>query len=188
MTKTHAGAGLPLLFLACLLPPFILLAPVAFLIAGLAGALIARWHVLLVPVALNTVFALVAHDAQHTALYVGWTVVLCLGLAGGTAVRLRHETARLAVLGTALALAVLVVGYDVGGREPACSDTSDLPAAPEYRSGSSPWGQTCEALGADGRVLASETYPTETDWMVAGIVLVFPLGAWSLRRRVIPAT
>jgi hypothetical protein len=179
--------GSALLLLACLLPPFILLVPVAFLLALGAGAVIPRWLLLLVPPAAGLALSLAARDADATAAYVVWTVILELGLAGGIALRLREGAALAAVVGATLASLVLVAGYDVSGREPPCHDTSALgdahPEAIEFRNGDSAWGQHCEAIGPDGQALGRQTYPTRSDWGIAAVVLVAPLGVRELRRR-----
>jgi hypothetical protein len=71
-------AGVPLLLLACLVPPFVLFVRIAFALAGLAGLAIARWELLVVPVLVGILIAL-----DETNLGVAWAIVLGLGIAGG---------------------------------------------------------------------------------------------------------
>jgi hypothetical protein len=179
-------AGVPLLLLACLVPPFVLFVPIAFALAGLAGLAIARWELLVVPVLVGFVIAL-----DETALGVAWTVVLALGIAGGVGLRLRRRSAvagsvALGVVGSTLALVILFGGY-LNSREGACNDTRALddrhPQAVEFREGESAWGQTCEAIGPAGEVLGRQTYPKREHWAMAGLALVAPFGVRGLRRR-----
>jgi hypothetical protein len=172
-------AGVPLLLLACLVPPFVLFVPVAFALAGLAGLAIARWELLVVPVLVGLLVAL-----YEPSLGVAWGIVLALGIAGGVGLRLRRRSAVagsivLGVIGTAAALVILFGGY-LNSREGACNDTRALserhPQAVEFREGESAWGQTCEAIGPSGQVLGRQTYPKRVHWAMAGLALVAPFG------------
>jgi hypothetical protein len=67
---------------------------------------------------------------------------------------------RMLVVGVVLALMTYVASYDVSGREPACFEAEselreDHPDAVEFRGVSGDWSltQSCEALGASGKVL-----------------------------------
>ena len=92
----------------------------------------------------------------------------------------------LGALGVVLALLVLAAGYDLNGREPPCSETDFVRSHPEaatFRSGEDTWGQTCTAIGRDGRVIAVQHYPTRTDWLIAAVALIAPLSLRSAWRR-----
>jgi hypothetical protein len=169
-------AGVPLLLLACLVPPFVLFAPIAVAFAALAGFAIARWELLAVPVLVALLIA-----------WPPWAVVLALGLAGGVALRLRTGGVMAGAIGAGLAVLILFGGY-LNSREGPCDVTTALakryPQAVEFRAGESAWGQTCEAIGATGQVLGTHTYPERAHWLWAGVALVAPVGA----RRVWRAT
>ena len=160
--RTGWLAGVPLLLLACLVPPFVLFVPIAFALAGLAGLAIARWELLVVPVLVGFLVAL-----DETALGVAWGVMLALGIAAGVGLRLRRRSAVAATIvlgavGTTAALVILFGGY-LNSREGACNDTRALaerhPQAVEFREGESSWGQTCDAIGPAGEVLGRQTLP-----------------------------
>jgi hypothetical protein len=174
-------AGVPLLLLAVLIPPFVLFVPVAMACAALAGFAIARWELLAVPALVGLPIGV-----DEPALTVAWAIVLALGIAGGVGLRLRAGSVTLGVIGTTVALLILFGGY-VNSREGACNDTGALrdrhSQAVEFREGDSAWGQTCEAIGPAGQVLGTQTYPKREHWAMAGLALVAPFGVRGLRRR-----
>jgi hypothetical protein len=189
--ENRAGwlAGVPVLLIACLIPPFVLFAPIALVLAALAGLAIARWELLAVPVLVGFVVAL-----DETSLGIAWAIVLALGIACGVGLRLRRRSAVagsvvLGVVGSTIALVILFGGY-VNSREGACNDTRALadryPQTVEFREGESAWGQTCEAIGPAGEAVGRQTYPKREHWAFAALALVAPFGVRGARRRVQP--
>lgn len=86
-----------------------------------------------------------------------------------------------AVIGYVLAGAIILLAYNTGGKEGPCSSESSFvrsfdPGGTDFRVEHRSWppGQTCVALGEDGRELASRTYPRPVDWLLAALAGLSP--------------